>query len=57
MAICNMCNYSEDIKDIFLLKNGLGILMNLLETKDEDILLNTLKLILALITQDKTTTS
>ena len=24
MALVNMCNYSEDIKDIFLMKNGIS---------------------------------
>lgn len=57
MAICNMCDYSEDIKDIFYHKNGLQILVDLLGNKDEDILLNTQKLLLALITQKKTETS
>jgi hypothetical protein len=53
MAIVNMCNYSEDIKDIFLMKNGQQILNDLLNSKDEDILLNNLRLIMTLITQKK----
>lgn len=50
MAIVNMCNFSEDIKDIFLQKNGFNIINSLLDCKDEEILLNTLKLIMTLIT-------
>ena len=57
MAIVNMCNYSEDIKDIFLMKNGQQILNDLLNSKDEDILLNNLRLIMTLITQKKQETS
>lgn len=53
MAIVNMCNYTEDIKDIFLMKNGQQILNDLLNTKDEDVLLNTLRLTMTLITQKK----
>ena len=53
MAIVNMCNYSDDIKDIFLIKNGQNILTDLLGTKDEDVLLNCLRLIMTLITQKK----
>lgn len=50
MAVVNMCNYSEDIKDIFLMKNGSQIINDLLDSKDEDILLNNLRLIMTLIT-------
>lgn len=50
MALVNMCNFSEDIKDIFLQKNGFNILNDLLDSKDEEILLTTLKLIMTLIT-------
>ena len=46
-----MCNFSEDIKDIFLQKNGFFIIMELLNSKDEDILLNNLRLIMTLITK------
>ena len=53
MAIMNMCNYSEDIKDIFLQLNGFTIVCELLNSKDEDILLNNLRLIMTLITSDK----
>jgi len=49
MAIVNMCNFSEDIKDIFLMKNGHQHIMNLLENKDDEIILNTLRLIMTLI--------
>ena len=57
MSIVNMCNYSEDIKDIFLMKNGSQIIYDLLDSKDEDILLNNLRLIMTLITQKKQETS
>ena len=49
MALVNLCNYSEDIKDIFLQKNGHELIMNMLKSKDEDILLNNLRLIMTLI--------
>ena len=57
MAIINMCNFSEDMKDIFLSKNGQAVINDLLESKEEDILLNILKLIMTLITQDASETS
>ena len=53
MALVNMCNYSEDIKDIFLMKNGISIIYGLLDSKNEDILLNNLRLIMTLISQKK----
>ena len=53
MAIVNMCNFSEDIKDIFLQKNGFAIVNELLNSKDEDILLNSLRLIMTLIASSK----
>lgn len=49
MAIVNMCNFSEDIKDIFLQKNGFNLICNLMNSKYEDILLNVLRLIMTLI--------
>jgi len=57
MSIVNMCNFSEDIKDIFLQKNGFQIIMDLLNSKDEDILLNCLRLIMTLITKKQGETS
>jgi hypothetical protein len=51
MAVVNMCNYSEDVKDMFIQKNGFHIIYELLESKDEDVLLNTLKLVMTLITK------
>jgi hypothetical protein len=51
MAIVNMCNFSEDIKDIFLQKNGFAIIVELMNSKDEDILVNCLRLIMTLIAQ------
>lgn len=50
MAIVNMCNFSEDVKEMFLTK-GYHIIMELLESKDEDVVVNTLKLIMTLITK------
>ena len=49
MALVNMCDFSEDIKDIFLQKNGFYILKDLMKTKDEDIMINTLRFIMTLI--------
>ena len=53
MAIVNMCNFSEDIKDIFLQKNGFNLVCELLDSKDGDILLNCLRLIMTLIASSK----
>ena len=53
MAIVNMCNFSEDIKDIFLQKNGFLIIVDLLNSKDEEILVNCLRLIMTLIAANK----
>ena len=52
-----MCNFSEDIKDIFLQNNGFSIIMLLIQSKDEDILINILKLIMTLIAKNKNETS
>jgi len=49
MALVNMCDFSEDIKDIFLQKNGFYILKDLLKTKNEDIMIISLKFIMTLI--------
>lgn len=52
MAVVNMCNFSEDVKEMFLnTLNGYHIITELLESKDEDVVLNTLKLIMTLITK------
>ena len=53
MSICNMLNFSDDIKDIFMMKQGLAIIMELLNSKDKDIILNTLRLIMSLIKKPK----
>ena len=50
MAVVNICNYSEDIKSIFLQKNGYQLIIQLIDSKDESVLLNTLRLIMVLIT-------
>ncbi len=49
MALVNMCDFSEDIKDIFLQKNGFYILKDLMKTKDEDTMINTLRFMMTLI--------
>ena len=49
MSIVNMCDFSDDIKDIFLQRNGIAIIKELMESKDEDILLGALRLIMTLI--------
>jgi hypothetical protein len=49
IAIVNMCNHSDDIKDIFLKKGGFPMIMNLMNSKDEDVLLNSLRLVITLI--------
>lgn len=51
MAIVNMCNFTHDFKEILISKNGLMIIMDLLRNKDEIILINTLRLVMSLITQ------
>ena len=48
-ALVNLCNYSEDIKDIFLQQNGLNAILEYMTCKEEDTLLNILRLLLALI--------
>lgn len=53
MAIVNMCNFVDDFKDIFIQKNGHSIIMDLLRNKDENIMINNLKLIMTLINQTK----
>jgi len=44
-ALVNLCNYSPDIKQIFLTKDGLNVILEYLKTKKEIILLNVLRLI------------
>jgi hypothetical protein len=48
-ALVNLCNYSEDIKDIFIQQNGLSAILEYLTCKEEECLLNILRLLLALI--------
>jgi hypothetical protein len=48
-ALVNLCNYSEDIKDIFIQMNGLIAILEYLKCKEEDTLHNVLRLFLALI--------
>ena len=53
MAIVNMCNFSADIKDIFLQRNGIAIINDLMDSKDEEILMNALRLVMTLIASKK----
>lgn len=49
MSIVNMCNQYEDIKSIFRTNNGVPIIRELLETTDDDIMLNNLRLLMTLV--------
>ena len=55
-ALVNLCNYSEDIKEIFFQKNGLNVLLEYLSCKREIILLNVLRLIQVFIAKSETFT-
>ena len=44
-ALVNLCSYSPDIKQIFVTKDGLGVILEYLHSKKEIILLNVLRLI------------
>ena len=44
-ALVNLCNYSPDIKQIFITNDGLNLILEYLQTKKEIILLNVLRLI------------
>jgi len=44
-ALVNLCNFSNDIKEIFFQKNGLNVLLQYLPSKKEEILINVLLLI------------
>jgi hypothetical protein len=49
MSIVSMCKISEEIRKTFMQKNGVGIICDLMNCKDEDILLNNLRLIMVTI--------
>ncbi len=49
LALVNLCNYSEDIKDIFIQKRGISAVLEYLDSKEQDTLYNVLKLMLTLI--------
>ena len=49
MSIVNMCKISEEIKKTFIQKNGVTLISELINTKDEDILMNALRLIMTTI--------
>lgn len=55
-ALVNLCNYSDDIKEIFFQKNGLNVILEYLTCKREIILLNVLRLILVFIVNSETFT-
>jgi hypothetical protein len=57
MALVNMCGLSEEIKNIFLQNHGFQIIMQLLDSKDEDILINMLKLVMTLIAKNRKETT
>lgn len=46
MSIVNMCKISEEIKSIFIQKNGVQIITDLLSSKDEGMLMNGLRLLM-----------
>lgn len=52
-ALVNLCNYSDDIKDIFMQKNGVNAILEYLTCKEEDTLLNVLRLMLNLISRSE----
>lgn len=48
-ALVNLCNFSEDIKDIFMQQNGMKVILDYLSaSKDEETLLSLVRLLLAL---------
>ena len=49
MALVNMCNYSEDIKQILKNKQGFTFISDLMKQTDEDILLNSLRLLMTYV--------
>lgn len=49
----NMCNFDDQIKNIFIQKNGSYIINELLDSKDEEILINNLRLIMSIISIQK----
>jgi hypothetical protein len=51
MAMVNLCNFSEDMKDIFMQRNGINVVKGLLNSKHEDIVLNGLRLTMTLISK------
>ena len=55
-ALVNLCNYSDDIKEIFFQKDGLDVLLEYLGEKREIILINVLLLIRVFISKSETFT-
>ena len=47
MALVNMCNYNEDMKSIFLLKNGFPFIRTLLKSTEDEVLVNALRLLMS----------
>ena len=52
-ALVNLCNFSEDIKGIFLQKHGLHFVLHQLNSKREDIIINILKLVLTIVNKSE----
>ena len=52
-ALVNLFNYSEDIKDMFIQQQGLNAILEYLTCKEEETLLNILRLLFALITNSE----
>jgi hypothetical protein len=52
-ALVNLCSYSPDIKQIFLTKKGLLVILEYLNSKKEIILLNVLRLIQVFIVKSE----
>lgn len=50
----NLCNYSDDIKDIFIQKQGVNAILEYLTCKEDDTLYSILRLFLALIAKSET---
>jgi hypothetical protein len=53
-ALVNLCNFSEDIKDIFMQKKGANAILEYLTCKEEDTLINVLRLFFCLIARSET---
>jgi len=52
-ALVNICNYSDDPKDIFIVKNGLDAIFEFITSKKEEILFNVLRLTVTIINKSE----